>query len=212
MRTLPIVPTAWLLALAAFALPFARSSGLDVSYLLSPAYAGRSKAAVALAGFHGGGRVFKGFSVAAHFKPDAAMAGGDTGDIVGFGARRVVLRLEGGKAPYKLVARIDCGETIATAAVVTADGWHHAAATGEPTPDGKWKVRVFLDGKQAAEGVSGKLPVPAVMPESLILGTEIFYFKGSHYRGLIGRTMVFDRPLPPGEIAALATKESAAGR
>jgi len=38
----------------------------------------------------------------------------------------------------------------------------------------------------------------------LILGAEIFYFHSSYYRGLIGRTLVFDRTLTADQISELA--------
>ena len=38
---------------------------------------------------------------------------------------------------------------------------------------------------------------------SLILGAEIFYFHDAYYRGLIGRTLVFNRTLTSHEVAEL---------
>ncbi|MBI3874591.1 MAG: hypothetical protein HY300_01195 [Verrucomicrobia bacterium] len=42
------------------------------------------------------------------------------------------------------------------------------------------------------------------IPPSIVLGAELFYMHDAYYRGLIGRTTVFDRALPAEEIAALA--------
>jgi len=36
------------------------------------------------------------------------------------------------------------------------------------------------------------------------VGAEIFYVHDAYYRGLIGRTLAFDRAVPPAEIASLA--------
>jgi hypothetical protein len=74
--------------------------------------------------------------------------------------------------------------------------------TAKPT-NGKWDIRVYLDGKQVGEGLT-KWESTATIPPSLILGAEIFYFHDAYYRGLIGHTLIFDRTLSADEIAKLA--------
>ena len=40
-----------------------------------------------------------------------------------------------------------------------------------------------------------------------MLGAEIFYFHDAYYRGLVGRTLVFDRALGSADFAALKPVE-----
>ena len=75
--------------------------------------------------------------------------------------------------------------------------------TGEPTSGKKWRIRLFLDGKPIQEGVTQKMEAPTSIPASLVLGTELFYFHSSYYRGLLGRTLVFDRALSAEKLAEL---------
>ena len=63
-----------------------------------------------------------------------------------------------------------------------------------------------MDGKAVGEGTTKKFAADSVIVPSLILGAEIFYFHDAYYRGLIGRTLVYDRALSSDEIRAL-TKE-----
>jgi hypothetical protein len=161
---------------------------------------------IAIAGFHGGGFEIKAFTVASWIKPAAAMgagAHGNSGDVVGVGARRFILRLAGRTAPYPLQAAFNVNDRFQSTATVPADRWSHVAMTAEPTESKKWRVRLFLDGRKVAEGVTEKLDAPAQIPPSMILGSEIFYLHDSWYRGLIGRTMLLDRAVAEGEIEAL---------
>jgi len=128
---------------------------------------------------------------------------GGAGDIAGLGARRVILRLEGQKAPYRLAANLNVNDRFSSSTRLEADRWYYVALTGEPTPESKFCVRLFLDGKQVQEGVTQKLEAPLSIPPSLILGAELFYMHDAYYRGLIGRTTVYNRTLTADEIAAL---------
>jgi hypothetical protein len=77
---------------------------------------------------------------------------------------------------------------------------------GEPTADRKWKVKLYLDGKLVHEGTTKQLAAPLTLPPSVVLGAEIFYFHDAYYRGLVGRTLVFDRPLGAADLTALKPK------
>jgi hypothetical protein len=76
--------------------------------------------------------------------------------------------------------------------------------TGAPTAAGKWQVKLYLDGQLVHEGESKKFDAATSIPPSVVLGTEIFYFHDAYYRGLIGRTLIFDRAVAPADIVALA--------
>jgi hypothetical protein len=65
-------------------------------------------------------------------------------------------------------------------------------------------VRLYLDGKVVHEGTTRILAVPLNLPPSAVLGAEIFYFHDAYYRGLVGRTLIFDRAIGASDIAALA--------
>jgi hypothetical protein len=185
---------------------YPRYGNLHQGYLMHPSYEGRDGLPVALAGRHGGGMQVKAFTLAAWVKPAEQMGESrhaGAGDVIGFGARRVVLRLVGQKAPYKLGCRLNVNDSIDSKTDVVADKWQHLAVTGEP--DGKkWRVRLYLDGKKVGEGTTEKFDAPAILPPSLILGAEIFYFHDAYYRGLIGRTIVYDRALAEADVAKLA--------
>jgi hypothetical protein len=162
---------------------------------------------VAIAGFHGGGFDLKAFTISSWIKPAAQMGAGQhggSGDIVGLGARRFILRLQGRQAPYPLQAAFNVNDRFQSTATVQADAWSHVAMTAETTETKKWRVRVYLNGKKVIEGVTEKLDAPAQIPPSLILASEIFYLHDSWYRGLIGRTMLLDHALDDGEIETLA--------
>ncbi|MBY0233241.1 MAG: hypothetical protein K2W96_28505, partial [Gemmataceae bacterium] len=84
-------------------------------YLGHQAYKGHERLPVALSGHHGGGMELKGFTVAAWIKPATRMGKSDhggAGDIVGLGARRIVLKLLGPEAPYKLGASLNVNDRI----------------------------------------------------------------------------------------------------
>lgn len=62
----------------------------------------------------------------------------------------------------------------------------------------------IFDGAEVGGGLTSKMDAPTLTPPSLILGAEIFYFHDAYYRGLIGRTLVFERALSSAEIKELA--------
>ncbi|HYF01010.1 MAG TPA: LamG-like jellyroll fold domain-containing protein [Planctomycetota bacterium] len=182
---------------------FARDGTLDRNYLGTRGYVERSRVPVAVSGYHGGDPLKPGgLTLSAWIKPEAAQESGKA-DVVGVGARRVILSLHGGRAPYRLAARIDVQDAIASEALVQAGRWHHVAVTCEPE-GGVSRVRLWLDGRPVAEGETRKPGVAAPFAPSLVLGTEIFYFHDAYYRGLIGRTLVFGRSLEAPAIGALA--------
>jgi hypothetical protein len=151
----------------------------------------------------------EGLTIATWVKPAARMGAahhGGKGDLVGVGARRFILRLVGQEAPYRLSACLNVNDAVTSEATLEAGRWRHAAMTARPE-DGKWRVRIWLDGAPVGEGLSKKLEAPATIPPSLILGSELFYLHDAWYRGLVGRTLVLDRALGDKEIASLA-KES----
>jgi hypothetical protein len=111
--------------------------------------------------------------------------------------------LDGQKAPYTLSAKINMNDVISSPTKLDAGHWYHVALSAEPK-DGQWLVRTYIDGNLTAEGMTKKFPSDSVIPPSLILGCEIFYFHSSYYRGLIGQTLVFNRSLNGGEILELA--------
>ncbi|MCE9532720.1 MAG: hypothetical protein K8T89_16610 [Planctomycetes bacterium] len=185
---------------------FRIDSQLNRSYLSNPGYAERATVPAAVSGHHGGGEAMKGLTLAAWIKPAAEMgksSHGGRGDIIGYGARRFILSLHGQKAPYQLAARINVNDTIPSDTKLEADRWYHVAMTAEPA-DGQWRVRLYVDGKAVGEGMTKKFPADSAIVPSLVLGVEIFYFHDAFYRGLIGRTLVFNRTLKPEEIAGLA--------
>ena len=160
-------------------------------------YAPVKHGAFAIGGHHGGGKKLDGLTLAAWIKPAAEMGQSHhpgKGDIIGYGARRFILGLHGQTAPYKLAARINVNDQFESEAIVRANNWYHVAMTCEPK-GAEWIVRVFLDGKQVAQGEATKLPTNATVPDSVVLGAELFYLHSSYYRGLIGRTLVLDRVL-----------------
>jgi len=133
-----------------------------------------------------------------------AGAHGNSGDIVGIGARRFILRLQGRQAPYPLQAAFNVNDRFQSTATVPADAWSQVAMTAEPTETKKWRVRIYLNGKKVTEGVTEKLDATPQTAPSLIFGSEIFYLHDSWYRGLIGRSTLLNRALSEAEIAELA--------
>ena len=82
------------------------------------------------------------------------------GDIIGYGNRNYVLKLlgsgdRGDASPYRLAARLDVNDGIQTSPALMADRWHHVALTVTPE-NGKRRMRLFLDGKPAADGLSAR--------------------------------------------------------
>jgi hypothetical protein len=188
---------------------YPRAGAIDRSYFGHPAYAERQTLPVAISGHHGGGFELKAFTIAAFIKPAAQMGKaehGGKGDIVGLGARRIILRLNGQQAPYQLGASLNVNDSLTAKEPIDAGRWYHVALTGTPTENKKWRVRMYLDGKLVQEGVTTKLDAPMSIPPSLILGAELFYMHDAYYRGLIGRTLVFDQALAGERITELAAE------
>lgn len=105
----------------------------------------------------------KGMTLSAWIKPEAQMVKGDRSgfaDIVGFGNRAFILCLQGGQdrsGPYKLVTRVNVNDSISTATpIIEAGHWYHVAMTSVPE-NGQQHVRLFVDGREVAEGVTKKL-------------------------------------------------------
>ena len=181
-----------------------RMGAIERNYLRTIQWSGTP---IAIAGFHGGGFDLQAFTLSTWVKPAASMGvgqKGSSGDIVGLGARRFIIRLMGRQAPYTLATSFNVNDNFKSSSMVEADRWSHIAMTAEPTETKKWRVRLYLDGKRVLEGVTEKLDAPASIPPSLILASELFYLHDSWYRGLIGRTMLLDRVLGEEEVAALA--------
>ena len=106
----------------------------------------------------------KGVTLAAWIKPAAELGQNNQhpggGDIIGFGNRRYVLKLlgtgdRGQSAPYRLVARLNVNDGVATEAVLEADRWFHVAVTTTPE-NGQQRMRLFIDGRQVAEEITKK--------------------------------------------------------
>ena len=82
------------------------------------------------------------------------------GDIVGFGNRKFILRLMGSGdrgefAPYRLAARLNVNDGIASDAVIEAARWYHVTLTA--TVEGSQRrMRLFLDGKEVSSGLTAK--------------------------------------------------------
>lgn len=181
-----------------------RMGSIERNYLKSIPWTGTP---VAIAGFHGGGFEVQAFTVSTWIKPAASMgpgAHGNSGDLFGVGARRFILRLSGRQAPYPLQAAFNVNDRFQSTEKVEADRWSHVALTAEATEAKKWRVRVYLNARKVAEGLTEKLDAPQQIPPSFILASEIFYLHDSWYRGLIGRTFMLDRALGEPEIAQLA--------
>lgn len=147
-----------------------------------------------------------GLTLAAWIKPAAEMGKsasyGGKGDILGYGARRFILGLEGQIAPYSLVARINVKDKIESATKLDADRWYHVAMTCTPAGD-HWQVRLFVDGQEVGSHVATSLPVDSTINDSLVLGAELFYLHGAYYRGLIGDALVVSRAMTDEEIRTL---------
>src|SRR6187200_2178575 len=106
---------------------YRRDSNLARNYLSHPSYAGKDTLPVALSGHHGGGEPMKGLTLATWIKPAAEMgksSHGGRGDVIGYGARRFVLSLDGQKAPYRLAARINVNDMVASDTRLENDRWY----------------------------------------------------------------------------------------
>lgn len=186
---------------------YPRGGTLERGYFHHPAYKDRDRLPVAIAGHHGGGNEYRALTVATWVKPAATMPTGHSGtpDIVGFGARRLKLSLQGTKAPYTLGTSMSYQDYLWSEVKLNADRWYHVAVTGQEE-NGKWRLKLYLDGKLVKEGVTQKATAPQLMPPSLVLGAELFYLHDAYYRGLIGRTLVFEKALKAEDVARLAAE------
>ncbi len=168
-----------------------------------------SHGAFAIGGHHGGGDVLPGLTLAAWIRPAAEMGRSHhqgKGDIVGYGARRFIMSLHGQTAPYALAARINVNDRIESKTALEADRWYHTAVTCQPSAD-QWLVRLYLDGQEVASGTTTSLPSSSSVPDSLILGAELFYLHDAWYRGLISDAAVLRRTLSVEEIRALMNRK-----
>lgn len=191
---------------------YPKAGVLDSAYLRHPGYKGRDTVPVAVAGHHGGdGFPLKGFTMVSWVKPAPEMGKSEHSgyaNIVGIGARRLTLRLLGQTAPYQLMGLLDNNDQITSKDVTLEAGrWYQVAMTGEPTSEQRWRIGLYLDSKQIQESTTQKFLSPAGIPPSVILGAELFYFHNAYYRGLIGRTLLFDRPLNANDLSALRAAE-----
>ena len=187
---------------------FPRAGKIENGYLSHPNYKEKKNVPAALAGFHGGeGKQFGALSLVTWIKPEKQMGLSGTnqaGDIIGIGARRIIVRLLGEKAPYKLEAAFNSKERVVSAETcIDPDKWHQVALTLEPDNQRKFIARLFVNGKQIQTGKIQADDFKLEFSPSIILGTELFYFHNSYYRGLIGRVLVFGRALGLDEIQKL---------
>jgi hypothetical protein len=167
-----------------------------------------SHGAFALGGHHGGGSPLAGLTLSAWINPAEEMGKSHhqgKGDIVGYGARRFILGLQGQTAPYRLVARINVNDRFESEATLEANRWRHVALTATPT-EGQWRIRLFLDGQEVATGMTKQSPADAPVSDSLILGGELFYLHDAYYRGLIGEVQVIGRALSPEQLQTLSAR------
>lgn len=77
---------------------------------------------------------------------------------------------------------------IESEAVLLANRRYLVAMTGHTVGD-HWQIRLFVDGNQIAEGITAQFPASSVVPDSPILGAELFCLPSSYYRGLSGQTL-----------------------
>jgi hypothetical protein len=105
-------------------------------------------------------------------------------------------------APYELEAALNVQDVLtAPGPALEAGKWYQVAVTGELTAEKKWRMRLYVDGKQVHEGTTKHLAATLTIPPSAILGVELFYFHYCYYSDLIGRTLVFSRPLAADDLA-----------
>jgi len=105
-----------------------------------------------------------GLSFAVWIKPSTQFGNNNMhpggGDIIGYGNRRYILKLlgtgeRGESAPYRLAARLNVNDELATEPIVQADRWYHVALTTN-LENTQRRMRLFIDGQPVAEGVTEK--------------------------------------------------------
>lgn len=103
-------------------------------------------------------------TISAWIKPAARLGNEDKhpgiGDIVGFGNRKFILRLTGSGdrnecAPYRLAARLNVNDGVASEPLIAADRWYHVALTATVEGDQR-RMRLFLNGKEVSSGLTTK--------------------------------------------------------
>jgi hypothetical protein len=172
-----------------------------------------SHGAFAIGGHHGGGESLKGLTLAAWIKPAAEMgksAHGGKGDIIGYGARRFILGLNGHTAPYSLVGRINNNDRIESRVKLDANRWSHVAMTCTSSGD-NWQIQLYVDGHEVGSGLAKSLPVSSTVPDSLVLGAELFYLHDAYYRGLMSDVLVIARSMNRDEVRSLAAPRTQSG-
>ena len=127
------------------------------------------------------------------------------GDVIGYGARRFILGLNRQEAPYGLEARLNHRDRIGSSAHLVADRWYHVALSTRPE-GGQWKTTLYLDGEPAGSGNCASMPTDTEVPDSLVLGAELFYLHEAYYRGLMGQVLVVPRALEAAEVKTLTRK------
>ncbi|WP_439623871.1 LamG-like jellyroll fold domain-containing protein [Gemmata sp.] len=155
------------------------------------------------------------YTLVTNVKPAAEMGRGEHREqahVVGFGHRFGILRLTGEKAPYGLVAAVTPNDVIPTeGAKLEAGKWYQLAVTGERAAGNKCRVRVYVDGALVADAVTKAHEVAKDGTEGggveLIFGAEQWYLHAYYFRGLIGRTTVFDRALTPKELGSVSASK-----
>ena len=96
-------------------------------------------------------------TMAAWIKPAEKMVplNGMGGDIMGYGNRKFMLTLTD-SPPYRLVARLnESKQVLSSEKLLEANRWYHVALTVKPE-NGQPYLRLFIDGKQVAEGLTKK--------------------------------------------------------
>ncbi|MFQ3651722.1 MAG: LamG domain-containing protein [Gemmataceae bacterium] len=191
---------------------FARGGGLEFFYFTIDEYKKNGPSqAFALAGSHGSPqRDYTAITLATWIRPDATMIKNQQmADLLGFGSRRIRLRLLGEKAPYQLGVQFteqgegDKLQWTGEPFYVSADKWHHVALTAAVNSEKHWEIKLYLDGQLVRQAVDKKAPVPLRAHDSVVLGTELHYLHCNYYQGLMGRTLILDRALSAAEIAEL---------
>lgn len=188
---------------------FARGGMLEFYLFAHEVYrAGGAQKSLAVAGSQGSSvRDYQAITLATWIRPDATMIKNQPmADILGFGSRRIRLRLLGDKAPYQVGMQFTEGGEYhwsGPKATVSADKWHHVALSARVNSSKQWEVTLYLNGKEVLRTVDPKAPIPLRAHDSLILGAELHYMDSNFYDGLIGRTLVLDRALSAAEIMEL---------
>lgn len=135
-------------------------------------------------------REYRAITLATWIRPDETMIKDQQmADILGFGSRRIRLRLLGDKAPYQLGMQFtESGEYhwSRPETTVSAEKWHHVALTAAVNAANQWEIKLFLNAKEILDVRDPNAPIPLNAHDSLILAAELHYMDGNFYDGLIG--------------------------